>query len=440
MLRASQSPLRPLLPAGARSVASGALRRQVRSGPPRRRTRSSRLPALLLPLLLIGCGGTPEKPDPSTPSRDTASSLTRASLALASGRTEEARLAFAPLTSPAQPTSVRGEAFLGLGRIALRTGEPELAARHLDDARALLRRNPLGPTAELLYGDAQMRLGRFQSGTTALLNAFPYLVDDRDRLRAAYLIDQTRRCLDLEPVEPYASLARGKEFPEYTDIFAPYRVDPATIEIARPPSRPRVEAPPPAAAPRTLSLVGRRDWRASPTRKNVVPNRRLTRITIHHTADQGSMVSLGSDDTEGYLRRLQSYFQKTKKYADLPYHFLIAKDGRVFEGRPIQFQGAHAGGRSNQENIGIALIGNFERRAPSERQFAALQLLVDQLSRKHGIAKSRIYPHCDLKETDCPGAILEGRVRSLLALPPAEEGLPVCDHLHPSAPGAVQVD
>ena len=393
---------------------------------------------LTLLIGLVGCGGlTPTPPAPTPPSDDLAQ-LATADRALAAGQVAVARPIYESLTAPAHPSSIRGSAALGLGRLALKAQNVELALRHLGEARSLLRRHPRWAHAELLYGDARIRAGHLQSGVDSLTSASTYLVDERDRKRAAYLITKTTEALGLTPPPQFAHLAKGARFPEYDAVFARYEVKPKPITPRPTPARP-------AKATSTIArkMISRKDWKARPTLPNVVKNRRWTRITIHHTADQGSMVSLGDDDTAGYLRRLQNYFQETKKYADLPYHYLISKDGKTYEGRPLSYQGAHAGGSANRENIGVALIGNFESVAPTKPQLRALQSLITTLMSKHKIAKSRIYPHCDLKETRCPGAMLEHTVRTLYGHnPQVHSDGALCEHHHhapdPATPASAE--
>ncbi len=369
-------------------------------------------------LLVIGCGTADRRGEPQAlPTTADTDHLARAEQSFRAGMIVEAQLIYESLTGPAHATTVRGEATLGLGRIALRSGENHQALRHLSDARSLLRRSPLWATAELLYGEAHIRAGHLQSGIDALDNAFSYLVAKTDQQRAAYLITRTREILGQSAPERLTALARSAHFPEYDSVFAKY-----TVKEAPPPIPVIVKSPNPSpSSTGPARVIARKEWKARPTLKNVVRNRGLTKLTIHHTADQGNMVDLGSDDTAVYLRRLQEYFQKTKGYADLPYHYLIAKDGQCYEGRPLVYQGAHAGDNAaNRENIGIALIGNFESKSPTREQLRSLRSVVDSLAKKHKISRAKIYPHCDLKETACPGAVLEGLVRSLYGNAPLE--------------------
>lgn len=102
------------------------------------------------------------------------------------------------------------------------------------------------------------------------------------------------------------------------------------------------------------------------------------------------------------------------------YHFIIDAKGEVWEGRPIQYQGAHAGNNNaNRQNIGICLLGNFEVQKPTPAQKAALQKLLNRLMAQYSIPSSHIYTHREVKEkyglasTDCPGRYLQPYVDQL---------------------------
>ena len=93
-------------------------------------------------------------------------------------------------------------------------------------------------------------------------------------------------------------------------------------------------------------------------------------------------------------------------------------DGRVWEGRPITYQGAHAGNHElNRANVGVALLGNFNVQAlPGAQETALRQLLASLVARYH-VPLSAIKGHCHMRATDCPGwavkAVLPGIVTSL---------------------------
>jgi hypothetical protein len=61
-------------------------------------------------------------------------------------------------------------------------------------------------------------------------------------------------------------------------------------------------------------------------------------------------------------------------------------------------------------NIGICLIGNFDRERPTSQALTALDSLVSQLRSNWKIPASGIRGHSDWKTTDCPGRYLRAWV------------------------------
>ena len=81
----------------------------------------------------------------------------------------------------------------------------------------------------------------------------------------------------------------------------------------------------------------------------------------------------------------------------------IDPTGKVWQGRSLDWQGAHAYGANNVGNIGICLLGNFVQERPDPRALHSLEELIDALCARHGISRSRIYGHRQLHPTQCPG-------------------------------------
>lgn len=128
-------------------------------------------------------------------------------------------------------------------------------------------------------------------------------------------------------------------------------------------------------------------------------------LTVHHSAEaNASQLGSGSDaEVASELRRLQKAHMSDRGYGDVGYHFLIDPRGRVYEGRSLEWQGAHANGDNNIGNIGVCLLGNFLVESPKPAALDALQKLTDDLTRRYGIPKNRVYAHLDLRPTECPG-------------------------------------
>ncbi|MEO1459167.1 MAG: peptidoglycan recognition family protein [Pseudomonadota bacterium] len=80
----------------------------------------------------------------------------------------------------------------------------------------------------------------------------------------------------------------------------------------------------------------------------------MRRIVVHHTNNDKTVLE-------------NEEKQKGRGYAALGYHFFIAKDGKIYEGRPLEVMGSHAGsgktpGPTNDPDwgsIGIVLQGDY---------------------------------------------------------------------------------
>ena len=86
------------------------------------------------------------------------------------------------------------------------------------------------------------------------------------------------------------------------------------------------------------------------------------------------------------------------------YHFLIQKDGTVWECRPRQYTGAHAEG-FNSESIGINVAGDFVNFEPEKAQIDSLVELLAILCSAYDLEPTgdTIIGHRDLMSTACPG-------------------------------------
>lgn len=124
-------------------------------------------------------------------------------------------------------------------------------------------------------------------------------------------------------------------------------------------------------------------------------------ITIHHA---GSLWTIDKDPAK-VVKAIQAYGQKEKNWPDLPYHFLIAPDGRIFEGRPLAYAPQSNTKYELAGNIGIELMGNFEVQRPSVEQVRACVKLSAWLAQDYGIDPATIRGHKDAAkdQTVCPG-------------------------------------
>ncbi len=133
----------------------------------------------------------------------------------------------------------------------------------------------------------------------------------------------------------------------------------------------------------------------------------LNKIVIHHTNNSDSIAE-------------NEKKQKNRGYAVLGYHFFIGKDGQVYEGRPIEVMGSHAGigkktGVLNDPDwgaIGIVLQGDFHHAddwfwssSTTKKQLATLEKLIVGLKGKYLTGKLLMHREVSRsgKSTVCPG-------------------------------------
>jgi hypothetical protein len=176
-------------------------------------------------------------------------------------------------------------------------------------------------------------------------------------------------------------------------------------------------AEPVAAAP-SLQILPRADWRpAAQIANRLEPMGKIYRLTVHHSAVL--FRSTRPSDSAGQLRLIQHQHihRPERRYGDIGYHFIVDPAGRIWQGRELKWQGAHARGSNNNGNIGICLLGNFlrgnEGQQPPPAQLKALEQLVAGLTQHYDIGGDQIFGHNDFVTTLCPGSYLNPVVDGL---------------------------
>lgn len=154
-------------------------------------------------------------------------------------------------------------------------------------------------------------------------------------------------------------------------------------------------------------IITREEWGAKPPKCEYERNPYINAITIHHTATSNVY-----EDAKAVVRAIQRYHQEERGWCDIGYHFLIDKDGNIYEGRPIWAVGAHVKGH-NVGNIGISVIGNYEEVDINEKQLKALVDLISWLVYEYKISLGNIKGHRDYANTLCPGKYLYARLTEI---------------------------
>lgn len=150
-----------------------------------------------------------------------------------------------------------------------------------------------------------------------------------------------------------------------------------------------------------VEIVPRAEWGWQPA-SGTLPEHTISKITIHHG---GSPYDEDRDPVE-YLRALQKWSRSDKGWIDLPYHYVIDLEGRIFEGRPIRYPGDTNTTYDPRGHALIVVVGNYDNREFSDVQFESLARLTAQLTIEHSVDLSDIKGHKDYApgETACPGA------------------------------------
>ncbi len=138
------------------------------------------------------------------------------------------------------------------------------------------------------------------------------------------------------------------------------------------------------------------------------------KITVHHSDEVGALIFNGTfSQSAQAVRSIQRQHLQGNGWGDIGYHYVIDARGRIFEGRPINWQGAHAGDSAkNKRNLGICLLGNFNKHALSAQAREALRGLLEDLRKVHRIPRKEIYVHSEFTSTECPGHHLTDWVKS----------------------------
>ena len=131
-----------------------------------------------------------------------------------------------------------------------------------------------------------------------------------------------------------------------------------------------------------------------------------TAIIIHHSAT-----------AKGNAAIFDKWHREDNHWEGVGYHFVVGNGSNSGNGEvePTfrwrqQKTGAHCGGTpgnwANRDGVGICLVGNFDKTAPTTSQMRSLAELVKFIQERYKIPKSRIYGHGTTPgagETNCPG-------------------------------------
>jgi hypothetical protein len=146
--------------------------------------------------------------------------------------------------------------------------------------------------------------------------------------------------------------------------------------------------------------------------------RNITHVTLHHTGDATPL--LPGEDPVRRLRGLQSWGATDRNWWDVPYHFLLDVDGRIFEGRDYHYMGETNTSYDPGGHFLISAIGNYERQEATPATLAAIADLMAWALKEFDLPLDRIGGHYNYAKTGCPGQHLrkyleDGTLRRMVA-------------------------
>jgi hypothetical protein len=189
---------------------------------------------------------------------------------------------------------------------------------------------------------------------------------------------------------------------------------PATARPVRTPPAPARASTPKYAVPdpTSTSVISRSEWaKSAPVPSLMDPMMPVNKITLHHDGMPSGFNSTSRDAAAAHMERIR-LAHRDRNFGDIGYHFVIDPAGRIWAGRPLNWQGAHVKDQ-NPGNLGICFMGNYEIQQPNHAQLVAAERFVGQAMRHYNIRVRSVYTHRELAPTACPGRYLQPQLVGL---------------------------
>lgn len=150
-----------------------------------------------------------------------------------------------------------------------------------------------------------------------------------------------------------------------------------------------------------LKVYSREEWGAADPHGSYVRQRSLKAGVQHHTAMPTLSTNASVEEECARMRQLQA-IHLGQGWTDIGYALVCFPSGRIYEGRPAEYVGAHTLNH-NTRFAGWALDGNYEEDEPTTQALLACRRCREIL----GVADKPLFGHCDLSATACPGKHLK---------------------------------
>ncbi len=147
-------------------------------------------------------------------------------------------------------------------------------------------------------------------------------------------------------------------------------------------------------------IISKAKWGGVAGDSTLMKHHQINRITIHHAGVEDD----GSKSGVAKMKGLQNFSLKQKGWGDVPYHFVIDLQGKVYEGRDVQYAGDTNTGYDPTGHLLICVNGNYEEQQVTAKSYKALVNFTAKMAGKYNISLEKIKTHKDYTpETVCPG-------------------------------------
>ena len=134
---------------------------------------------------------------------------------------------------------------------------------------------------------------------------------------------------------------------------------------------------------------------------------KITNIVIHHTQTPNEAAA----KAPGRIASIFNWHTKDKPnpWKDIAYHYFIAPDGKIFQGRDSRFQTDTGAAYPRDGALTVTLLGDFSETLPSSAALDTLVSLTRQKMAGHGLDPAAVSTHGKLAggKTTCPGPKLQ---------------------------------
>ena len=148
-----------------------------------------------------------------------------------------------------------------------------------------------------------------------------------------------------------------------------------------------------------ITIIPRSGWNAAEPRP--YKQHKPVQITVHH---EGTRLEV-TDDAAKKIKNIQTWgMGPDRNWVDIPYHFLIAPNGTIYEGRDVNTVGETATEYDPAGHLVIVCLGNLEQQEVRPEQLKSLIQLIAHCSKKYSIPIETLATHRDHStQTTCPG-------------------------------------